>query len=71
MLILAFACTNNKKNEPVFGAGVYKGTYTVRVAASSDDTRLKGTFNLGRSLTVRKESVALKPQVKINELKPR
>ena len=48
-----------------------KGTYTVRVAASSDDTRLKGTFNLGRSLTVRKESVALKPQVKINELKPR
>ncbi len=29
MLILAFACTNNKKNEPVFGPGVYKGTYTV------------------------------------------
>ncbi len=29
ILILVFACSNNKKDEPVFGPGVYKGTYTV------------------------------------------
>lgn len=46
-----------------------KGNYTVRVASSSDDEGLKGNFNLGRTLTVKKESDALKPPVVINELK--
>jgi beta-glucosidase len=48
-----------------------KGTYNVRVAASSNDTKLKGNFNLGRTLTVKKESVGLKPPVEINELQPK
>jgi beta-glucosidase len=48
-----------------------KGAYTVKIGASSKDIRLTGTFNLGNDLIVKKESSALLPIVKINELKPR
>ncbi|MGB4293315.1 MAG: glycoside hydrolase family 3 C-terminal domain-containing protein [Bacteroidales bacterium] len=46
------------------------GKYTVKIGASSKDIRLTAQFNLPGNLTVKKESVALAPQVKINELKP-
>ena len=46
------------------------GKYTVKVGASSTDIRLTGQFTLPKNLTVKKESMALAPQVKINELKP-
>jgi beta-glucosidase len=46
------------------------GKYTVKVGASSKDIRQTVSFDLGKNLTVKKESVALVPQVKINELKP-
>jgi beta-glucosidase len=46
------------------------GTYTVKIGASSKDIRLKNSFTLNKNLTVKKESVALKPTEKINELKP-
>ena len=46
------------------------GTYTIRIGASSKDLRLNGTFKLANDLLVKKESKALVPQVKINELKP-
>lgn len=46
------------------------GKYTVKVGASSADIRLTGQFTLPKNLTVKKESMALAPQVKINELKP-
>lgn len=46
------------------------GTYTVKLGASVKDIRQTATFNLGKNLTVKKESVALVPQVEINELKP-
>lgn len=47
------------------------GTYTVKVGASSKDIRQSATFTLGKELTVRKESVALVPAQKIDELKPK
>jgi beta-glucosidase len=47
------------------------GKYTVRVGASSKDIRQSTEFSLSKNLTVKKESVALVPLVKINELKPR
>ena len=47
-----------------------EGTYTVKVGASSKDIRQSATFVLGKSLTVKKETVSLVPKVKINELKP-
>lgn len=46
------------------------GKYTVKIGASSKDIRLTAQFSLPGNLTVRKESVALVPKVKINELKP-
>ncbi|MDP4222656.1 MAG: glycoside hydrolase family 3 C-terminal domain-containing protein [Bacteroidota bacterium] len=46
------------------------GKYAVKVGSSCRDIRLNGFFTLGRSLTVKKESNALAPKVKINELKP-
>lgn len=46
------------------------GEYTVKIGASSKDIRQKASFKLGNNMTVKKESVALVPQVKINELKP-
>ena len=47
------------------------GKYTVKVGASAKDIKLNGTFTLGKSLTLKKETVALVPKVKIEELKPR
>jgi beta-glucosidase len=46
------------------------GAYEVRIGASSRDIRQKASFTLGRELTVKKESVALVPKVKISEMKP-
>ena len=46
------------------------GKYTVKIGSSSKDIRQTASFDLARSITVKKESVALVPQVKINELKP-
>jgi beta-glucosidase len=46
------------------------GAYEVRIGASSRDIRQKASFTLGRELTVKKESVALVPKVKIAEMKP-
>jgi beta-glucosidase len=48
-----------------------KGTYTVKIGASSKEIKQTATFNLGSDLVVKKESRALLPQSKINELKPR
>jgi beta-glucosidase len=46
------------------------GTYTVKIGASSKDIRQTASFTLGRDLTVNKESLALVPAVRIDELKP-
>jgi beta-glucosidase len=45
-------------------------TYTVKIGASSKDIRQTATFSLGKNITVKRESIALVPQVEINELKP-
>jgi beta-glucosidase len=47
------------------------GKYGVKIGASAKDIRMNGSFNLAKNLTVKKESIALAPKVKINELKPR
>lgn len=44
------------------------GNYEVLVGASSEDIKLKATFSLAKSITVKKESVSLAPTEKINEL---
>lgn len=46
------------------------GNYMVKIGASSKDIRQTAPFALGKDLTVKKESVALVPAVKVNELKP-
>ncbi|MCJ7446982.1 MAG: glycoside hydrolase family 3 C-terminal domain-containing protein [Bacteroidales bacterium] len=46
------------------------GQYTVKFGASSKDIRQTASFTLGKYLNVDKESVALVPKAKINELKP-
>lgn len=46
------------------------GEYTVKFGASSKDIRQKASFSLGKYITVKKESAALLPKEKINELKP-
>jgi beta-glucosidase len=48
-----------------------KGTYTIKIGASSKEIKQTATFNLGSDLVVKKESKALLPQSKISELKPR
>ena len=45
------------------------GAYTVKIGASSKDIKQSAVFNLGKSLTVKKETVSLVPKVKINELR--
>jgi len=45
------------------------GKYDVKVGASSRDIRQTASFTLDKDLTVKKESVALVPKTKINELK--
>lgn len=47
-----------------------RGGYTVKMGASSKDIRQQATFTLGRDINVKRESVALVPQVKIQELTP-
>ncbi|OFY43594.1 MAG: glycosyl hydrolase [Bacteroidetes bacterium RBG_13_44_24] len=46
------------------------GKYIVKVGSSSKNISQIATFDLGKYITVKKESAALAPQVKINELKP-
>ena len=46
------------------------GKYDVKVGASSIDIRQTASFTVAKNITVKKESVALVPKVKINELKP-
>ncbi|MGQ9621568.1 MAG: glycoside hydrolase family 3 C-terminal domain-containing protein [Bacteroidales bacterium] len=45
------------------------GKYTLKAGASSKDIRLTAQFTLPKNLTVKKESAALAPKTKINELK--
>lgn len=47
-----------------------KGTYTIKIGASSKDIRQTATFILGNDIIVKKESSALLLIIKINELKP-
>jgi beta-glucosidase len=44
------------------------GAYTVKVGSSSKDIRQSASFTLTKDITVKKESVALVPAKKINEL---
>jgi beta-glucosidase len=46
------------------------GKYTVKIGASSIDTRLTGTFDLARELMVKQDTKALTPAEPFNELKP-
>jgi beta-glucosidase len=46
------------------------GKYTVKAGSSSKNISQTATFDLGKYVTVKKESSALAPNVKINELKP-
>ncbi|HVN57673.1 MAG TPA: glycoside hydrolase family 3 C-terminal domain-containing protein [Bacteroidales bacterium] len=48
-----------------------KGSYQVKIGASSKDIRLTGTFTLAKTLVVEKESIALVPKEKINEIRPK
>jgi beta-glucosidase len=48
-----------------------QGNYEVKVGASSEDIKLKASFNLSKALTIAKESVALVPKEKVNEIKPK
>jgi len=47
------------------------GKYEIRIGASSRDIRRKASFELDREMTVKKESVALTPKVRIDEFKPK
>lgn len=46
------------------------GQYTVKIGASCRDIRKSTSFSLGKAQKVKTESIALVPQVKINEIKP-
>lgn len=46
------------------------GKYTVKAGTSSQNIGQTATFDLGKYLTVKKESIALAPQTEINEIKP-
>jgi beta-glucosidase len=48
-----------------------QGTYTVKIGASSKDIRQQATFVLAKETIVKKESVALVPKAKVQELKPK
>jgi len=70
---LSFVLTSKELasfNTPTSWWDAEAGLYTVKIGASSKDIRLKDSFKVKRYLTVRKESVALKPTEKITELKP-
>jgi beta-glucosidase len=47
-----------------------KGAYTVKIGTSSKEIKQTATFNVGSDMIVKKESSALLPKEKINELKP-
>lgn len=46
------------------------GSYAVKIGASIKDIRQKGSFDLARDLTVKKESRSLVPETDIDEIKP-
>ena len=46
------------------------GQYNIKIGASSKDIKQTGSFKLDKTLTVKKESIALVPKEKINEIKP-
>jgi beta-glucosidase len=46
------------------------GMYWVKIGASSEDIRLKDSFQLAENLTVAKVNKALAPQVAVGEMKP-
>jgi beta-glucosidase len=46
------------------------GKYSVKIGASSRDIRQTASFDFDSELTVKKESIALVPKIRINELKP-
>ena len=46
------------------------GTYTIKIGASSREIKQSATFSLTNDITVKKESTALAPKEKINEIKP-
>jgi beta-glucosidase len=46
------------------------GKYEVKIGASSKDIRQSASFSLAKDLTVKRETVSLVPNEKINELKP-
>jgi beta-glucosidase len=48
-----------------------KGTYTVKIGASSKEIKQTATFTARNDLIVKKESSSLLPKDKINEIKPR
>lgn len=47
------------------------GTYEVKIGSSVQNIKLTASFNLAKALTVKKESVALVPKEKVNEIKPK
>jgi beta-glucosidase len=47
-----------------------KGAYMVKIGTSSKEIKQTATFNVGSDMIVKKESSALLPKEKINELKP-
>jgi len=57
-------------NTPSSSWDAEAGNYTVKIGASSKDIRLNNSFFLSKNLVVKKESVALAPTEKINEIKP-
>jgi beta-glucosidase len=46
------------------------GNYQVKIGASSEDIRQNASFILAKDITVKKESVSLRPKEKITELNP-
>jgi beta-glucosidase len=46
------------------------GQYSIKIGTSSKDIKQTGSFTLAKAMTVKKESVALAPKEKINEIKP-
>jgi len=65
----------SKKDLASFNPGISswtaeKGAYTVKIGASSKEIKQTAIFNLGNDIVVKKESSALLPKGKINELKP-
>jgi len=58
-------------NSPLSAWTAEKGVYTVKIGSSSMNIKQTATFTLGTEKIVKKESLALHPVEKINELKPR